>query len=362
MIHFAIENLQALGLTSAIIQQLASYCPPTGQEPTLARVTEVHRETVTVNEGTRECVAHCPPRLQRALQEADDTLAVGDWVLTIRDATGHCALVARLAPYSTLERRDADGRRHTLVTNVDTAFLVMGLDGDFNPQRLERFLALAQGRALLPVVVLTKADCAKDTASIDSTVERLRARIGTHIDVLCVDGRSPDTERLLAPYLGRGHTVVMLGSSGAGKSTLTNTLLGYQQQDTGAVRDHDSRGKHTTTSRSLHRLARGACIIDTPGVRTLNPGVDATTLDEVFNDISRLALQCRFRDCHHAEEPGCAVRAAILPQRLKNYQKLLRESRRDQLTVLDRQAQLTAWKIRTKAARSKNRQRQGWDE
>ena len=129
----------------------------------------------------------------------------------------------------------------------------------------------------------------------------------------------------------------MLGSSGAGKSTLTNTLLGAAAQDTGAVRENDGRGMHTTTARSLHRLAGGACVIDTPGVRTLRPDTDAATLAASFDDIEALSGRCRFRDCRHHDEPGCAVREGIDPDRLRNYQKLLRESRRDTIGALERQ-------------------------
>ena len=143
--------------------------------------------------------------------------------------------------------------------------------------------------------------------------------------------------RALRGYLGRGQTLVLLGSSGAGKSTLTNTLLGAAVQDTGAVRVNDGRGKHTTTARSLHRLPGGACVIDTPGLRTLRPDADEATLAAVYDDIETLAAQCRFRDCRHAQEPGCAVREGIGADRLRNYHKLLRETRRDTLTALDRQ-------------------------
>ncbi|WP_413899208.1 GTPase RsgA [Rhodoferax sp.] len=146
---------------------------------------------------------------------------------------------------------------------------------------------------------------------------------------------------------------MLLGSSGAGKSTLTNTLAGYAIQDTGAVREHDSRGKHTTTARSLHQLPSGACIIDTPGVRTLRPDVDAQTLGQLFGDVAALSGACRFRDCQHADEPGCAVRAQVAPERLRNYHKLLRESRRDTLSALDRQRQLADWKARGRAGRQR---------
>jgi ribosome biogenesis GTPase len=137
---------------------------------------------------------------------------------------------------------------------------------------------------------------------------------------------------------------VLLGSSGAGKSTLTNALCSQQVADTGANRSGDSRGRHTTTVRSLHVTPQGACIIDTPGLRTLRLDGDAAELETAFDDITRLALQCRFRDCRHEAEPGCAVRAGVPPERLRNYQKLQREARRDTLTALERKAQVSEWK------------------
>jgi len=292
----------------------------------------------------------------RSLTDAQTTIAVGDWVLCTRDEHSQTWLEHRLEPLSAIVRRDADGLRHAVASNVDTAFLVMGLDGDFNLQRLERYLALVHGSGVLPVVVLTKADVARtqDHGGADSVAQRmqeLRQRIGNAVDAVAVDGRTVDAAHALKSYLGLGQTVVLLGSSGAGKSTLTNTLLGSAIQDTGAVREHDSRGKHTTTARSLHQLASGACVIDTPGVRTLGAGVDAATLQSLYEDIGALAQQCRFRDCQHGEEPGCAVRAGVHPDRLRNYHKLLRESRRDTLTALDRQQQVATWKARSKATR-----------
>ena len=143
----------------------------------------------------------------------------------------------------------------------------------------------------------------------------------------------------------------MLGSSGAGKSTLTNTLLGQAVQDTGAVREHDSRGKHTTTARSLHRLPGGACVIDTPGLRALRPDLDEGTLAATFADIETLAVQCRFCDCQHHDEPGCAVREGVAGDRLRNYHKLLREARRDTMGVQERQRLVATWKARGRATR-----------
>ena len=149
----------------------------------------------------------------------------------------------------------------------------------------------------------------------------------------------------------RGQCVILPGEPGAGKSTLTNALLAAQVQDTGANRAGDNRGRHTTTVRSLHATAEGACIIDTPGLRTLRLDGDAQALGAVFEDIARLAPLCRFRDCRHEAEPGCAVREGVEAQRLRNFHKLEREARRDTLTALERRAQVQTWKQRSRAAK-----------
>jgi ribosome biogenesis GTPase len=209
---------------------------------------------------------------------------------------------------------------------------------------------------VLPVVVLTKADVIAQTpGALEARIAALQGRVPPGIDLLAVDGTDPLTAERLSVYLGPAQTLVVLGSSGAGKSTLTNTLIGRATQDTGAVREHDSRGKHTTTSRSLHRLPGGACVIDTPGLRALRPDADETRLAAAFGDIESLAPNCRFRDCKHHDEPGCAVREGVADDRLRNYHKLLREARRDTMSVLERQQQLSAWKARGRATRERMR-------
>jgi ribosome biogenesis GTPase len=195
--------------------------------------------------------------------------------------------------------------------------------------------------------------------AVDRATTELRSRISAQVDVVAVNGMAPETTRVLDAYLAPGQTVVLLGSSGAGKSTLTNALAGAALQDTGAVREHDSRGKHTTTSRSLHRLPGGACVIDTPGLRTLRPDADESTLAASFEDIASLALQCRFRDCRHGDEPGCAVRDGVPPDRLRNYQKLLREVRRDTLSAIERQQQLSQWKARGREGQMRLKMKRG---
>ena len=171
----------------------------------------------------------------------------------------------------------------------------------------------------------------------------------------------PSSAARFADVACAGQTLVLLGSSGAGKSTLTNTLIGSAVQDTGAVREHDSRGMHTTTARSLHLLPGGACVIDTPGLRTLRPDIDEATLAASFGDVEALAGRCRFRDCGHGDEPGCAVRDGVDPDRLRNFHKLLRETRRDSMTWVERRQQLSAWKSRGKAARARMKIKRGGD-
>jgi len=232
----------------------------------------------------------------------------------------------------------------------------MGLDDDFNPRRLERYLALVHASEVTPVIVLTKADVVDQVeGALEARIAELDGRVPVQVELLAVDGTEPRTAQRLSAWLGQGQTLVVLGSSGAGKSTLTNTLLGAAVQDTGAVREHDSRGKHTTTARSLHRLPDGACIIDTPGLRALRPDVDESTLTASFGDIESLSAACRFRDCKHHDEPGCAVREGVGSDRLRNYHKLLREARRDTMSALERQQQVSMWKQRGREARMRMR-------
>jgi ribosome biogenesis GTPase len=359
MLEFEFDLLSSLGLTPQLASRAMQAACDVEENVRLARVVEVNRDAVLLHDGVAAFRARPLPRLTRTLAEVPTALAVGDWVLHSIDAHGDAWIGARVPPTSHIVRRDGDGRRHPVVSNVDTALLVMGLDDDFNPRRMERYLALVHG-VPLPVVVLTKRDVAAPAAEqLAARLAELRGRIPPHVDVLAVDATAHATAAMLATYVGRGQTLVLLGSSGAGKSTLTNTLLGAAVQDTGAVRAHDSRGKHTTTSRSLHRLPGGACVIDTPGLRTLCPDGDAADVAASFADIDALAAHCRFGDCRHALEPGCAVRAGIDADRLRNYHKLLREARRDTLSALDRQKQVAEWKMRGRIANARMKAKRG---
>jgi ribosome biogenesis GTPase len=359
MLEFDFEALAALGLTSALAGHAVSI--DEDRAVTLVRIIEVHRETIAIHDGRGARSARPLPRLVRALQSQGVALAVGDWALASIDAHGDGWLTARVPPSSRIARRDGEGRTHTIVSNVDVALIVMGLDDDFNPRRLERFLAIVHDQAIVPVVVLTKRDIAeRDPALLDERLRALRERVPAAIAIHAVDATHASAAAALQPLCTPGTTLVLLGSSGAGKSTLINTLLGHAVQDTGPVRESDGRGMHTTTSRSLHRLPGGACVIDTPGVRTLRPDGDDAALAGSFADIEALAAACRFTDCRHEAEPGCAVRERIDADRLSNWRKLGRELARDTLTPLDRRRQVARFKVQGRAVKARMKEKRGF--
>jgi ribosome biogenesis GTPase / thiamine phosphate phosphatase len=310
-----------------------------GRRP--ARVVAVHKETAIVRGdvgGDRQ--ATVSGRFRYDALAASDFPAVGDWVALEPGADGSSAddpavIAAVLPRRAAFVRSAADASRRTagnladeqvIASNVDIAFLVAGLDGDFNLRRLERYLAVAWSSGVTPVIVLNKADIARDLE------ERLVAvtAVAPGVPIVVLSALTGDHVIDLAPYLVAGCTSVVLGSSGVGKSTLLNTLLGEQRQATSEVRDDDSRGRHTTTHRELFALPGGALLIDTPGIRSLEVAGADEGVDTAFDDITELALGCRFSDCRHQGEPGCAVRRAIDDatlgeDRLASFRKLERE-------------------------------------
>lgn len=276
-----------------------------------ARVIEQHRTGYVVAEAPGHALAvDSPPEWMRRRFPAQDRAAVGDWVLIV-DGTPRPQIVA-LFPRRTAIKRAAAGEHYQqqlIAANIDTVFVVCGLDADFNPRRIERYLLLVRGGGAEPVVVLTKAD--KDGSDADASLAALSQLAAQGIVAVAVNAKDRDSVAALDRWLGPGRTAVLVGSSGAGKSTLTNTLLGTEKMKTGEVRESDARGRHTTTYRTLIPLPSGACLIDTPGMRELKPTGEEDLADGGFADIEALAGECRFRDCRHAKEPGCAVRAAI---------------------------------------------------
>ncbi|XLZ68673.1 ribosome small subunit-dependent GTPase A [Massilia sp. SR12] len=341
MIDFDYEALRRIGLNNTLISRLAdiSVSNPGSR---LCRITEYQRDRITLHDGAAELSARALPRLL-----AETPLCVGDWVIAESNALNEVWISERLSPMNKIARADAP----PIASNIDTALLVMGLDGDFNLRRLERYLALVASAEITPLIILSKPDISTDA---DEKIATLIARIPPGTDFIKVNGTDLDSVAQLNNWLGVGQTICLLGSSGAGKSTLTNTLTGAIQE-TGGVRQGDNRGRHTTTARSMHICPSGACIIDTPGLRSLSPD----SISSAFDDIDTLAINCQFRDCRHDGEPGCAVAGNIDPDRLRNYHKLQREVRRNQQTALDRIAERNKWKSLMKSAAVRSKLKRG---
>jgi ribosome biogenesis GTPase len=300
-----------------------------------ARVVAVHKETSIVRgpDGVDRS-AVVSGRFRFDALAPSDYPAVGDWVTV---ANGHePAVITAVHPRrSAFVRSAADATRRSagnlvdeqvLAANVDVAFLVAGLDNDFNVRRLERYLAVAWSSGVRPVIVLNKADVAIDLEHRLIDV----ASIAPAVPIVVLSALTGDHLADLSPYLVAGQTAVVLGSSGVGKSTLVNALLGELRQATAAVRGDDSRGRHTTTHRELFELPGGAMLIDTPGIRALEVAGADEGIETAFDEITELAATCRFSDCRHEGEPGCAVRAAVADgrlseDRLASHRKLERE-------------------------------------
>lgn len=309
----------------------------------VARVSEQHRSGYRVCDGAREFAVQAPAPWTRKGFAAEQRAVVGDFVRL--DAAAE--KIVEWLPRSSLFRRGAAGEHQKvqpIAANIDTVLVVAGLDRDFNLRRLERYLVLIHASGATPVLVLTKLDRCDDPAAWRAQLVDLEA---TGVPVIAVNAKDPASVTALAPWLGPGRSVVLVGSSGAGKSTLTNTLLGREKMKTGAVRTRDSRGRHTTTHRALQTLPQGGCLIDTPGMRELKLTGEEDVADQVFDDIEELALACRFRDCRHEAEPGCAVRAVLDtggldPARLASYRKLCAEQTAAERVLLQRKRESNA--------------------
>ncbi len=270
----------------------------------------------------------------------EDRPTIGDWVLLDRGST----VIERLLERKSVLKRVAAGREwevQLIAANVDTVFLVTACNDEFNASRLERYLALAVDAGVEPVVVLTKSDLADDVGPFVDTVRALKRDVPVEV----VNARDPATLEGVRAWCRAGQTVALLGSSGVGKSTLVNSLSGDTVQLTREAREDDAKGRHTTTGRSLHVLAGGGLLVDNPGMRELGlADVDAGAL---FEDVEALAAECRFRDCRHEAEPGCAVQAAIVdgrldPRRLESYRKLARDDARQSESAAQSRARFRA--------------------
>ena len=338
--------LQQIGADSRVAELFRPYVK---QGLQLGRVSFAGHEQYRIYLESAECDAAPAGRLRWS----DDLPAVGDWVAA-RHVESGLALIEAVLPRQTRFSRRAAGpgiSEQVIAANVDLAVVVCGLDGDFNLRRLERYLIQVRESGAAAIVILNKTDLCK------SVPERMNevARLGADTRVIAISAQTT-VEPLRA--MVRGRTVALLGSSGAGKSTIANGLLAEERQATAAVRPSDSRGRHTTTNRMLLPLPGGGAIIDNPGMRELQLWASQDSLEGVFQDVAGIAGQCRYRDCTHDSEPGCAVRSAlesgeIDPTRWLSYRKLEAELRHTlvEQDALAKAAQKKKWKAIHRALR-----------
>ena len=336
---------EALGWGPHYLQQLSleeyEHCRP-------GRILQQHKNQLQV--ATEDGLIDLP------ILPTMPPMVVGDWLLLGEEGDYH-----RLLDRFSLFSRKAAGTKvqtQLIAANVDTAFVVTSINQDFNLSRIERYLTLVHGAGAEPVVVLTKADLSDD---IEGTVDAVRS-LDPLLIVEAVNALEKDSAAKLIPWCGEGKTVLFLGSSGVGKSTLVNTLMGNAIQATSGIREDDSKGRHTTTGRSLHTLLSGGLLLDTPGMRELQLADVEDGLEKTFADISALAQSCRFADCGHVSEPGCAILAALesgnLDQRrLDNYHKIMREQAINSATLAEKRSRDKALGKFYRSVQSESRRR-----
>lgn len=318
-------SIESLGWNSTFENHFRQY-REAGYLP--ARVAREDRERYQILTDNAELRAEITGRFRHQAKTRRDFPAVGDWVAVEIQPQSDFGLIHAVLPRKSIFSRGATGdttEEQVVAANVDTAFLVMDLGRDFNPRRIERYLTLTWESGATPVVLLTKTDIAEDLEAEIAEIES----IAIGVPVISVCAIQAEGLEQLQPYLLPGQTVALFGSSGAGKSTLINALLGEEKLLTRELKE-DGRGRHTTTWRELIQLPSGGLVIDTPGMKQVELWADESSLEESFDDIGALATQCKFSDCSHGSEPGCAVQAALADgrlsaERIASYDKLQKE-------------------------------------
>jgi ribosome biogenesis GTPase len=332
-------DLAALGWDEGFAAAFAPFAAE-GLHP--ARVAAEHQHIYRVYTGEDEPLAHVAGRFRHRAVDRQEYPAVGDWVALDRPAGRGRATITGVLPRRSRFSRKAAGdvtEEQVVAANIDTVFLVSGLDRDFNLRRIERYLVTTRDGGAAPVIILNKSDLCDDVAGVVAEVCALAGDAPVHaISSLHREGLD-----VITAYLRPGRTIALLGSSGVGKSTLVNALLGEERLRTREVRGSDSRGRHTTTHRELIALPQGGLLVDTPGMRELQLWDAEASIDGAFDDVEAIAPGCYFRDCRHETEPRCAVKAAaadgrLPPERLESYLKLRREAAHLEAQVDERAA------------------------
>ena len=326
-------KLTELGLDHALADSAGELCEP---DSSLARVTAVDRGRYLIRGEGGEVPAELTGRFLHLAESSAELPCVGDWVCARDRDGGAQASIHQVLPRRSFLRRKAAGREvefQMIAANIDVAFVVQACHFDFNVQRLERYLVMVRDGHIEPVVLLTKTDLVAPD-ELERLLERIR-RLGVAARIVCVSNVTGDGVEEVRALMAAGKTYCLLGSSGVGKTTLINRLLGAETLETGALEtgavSHNGEGRHTTTRRQLIVLAQGALLIDMPGMRELGMLGAGEGIEAAFADIAELARDCRYPDCRHEREPGCAVRAAIerhelSEEHLQSYLKLRRES------------------------------------
>lgn len=292
-------------------------------------ITAVHRERYEVQVNDSTLYARLKTSVYYLDKSKEEFPTVGDYVALQYNGMGDSLIVKTRKRKSKFSRKDPDAGmgEQTIAANFDYVFIMMSLNFDFNPKRLERYLTISWQSGGIPVIILTKADIAED---IERKLE-LVSQIAIGVDICLISSVTGEGVEKLKKYLQPDKSIVFLGSSGVGKSSFANFLLGQEFMETGIIREDDSKGHHTTTYRQLFILKNGTKIIDTPGMRELGMWVVDEGMEQSFSDLYDLIQNCRFSNCTHTNEPGCAVREALEngtlnKERWKNYLKILRES------------------------------------
>jgi ribosome biogenesis GTPase len=332
-------DLNALGLSNWFVTRIDK---DKLNDYQLARVIAVDKDSLIINGEGGECRAELTGKLMYAASSPLDYPTVGDWVYAQHFDDNSFAVIHELVPRRNIIKRKTSGKAieiQLIAANIDTAFIIQSLDANFNLQRLERYLVVTSESNISPVILLSKSDLVPP----DEIQEKL----------LEIQNRMPDVmtvsfSNLSSPGMGavrkllvKGETFCLLGSSGVGKTTLLNNLIGEEAFDTQTIREKDSKGRHTTTRRQLTILSNGAILIDTPGMRELGAFGVESGIDATFSEITELSKQCRFTDCSHAHEVGCAVLAAlnegeISKKRYENYIKMSKESQHYSMSYQDK--------------------------